>query len=560
MLLSGVMVLTISGTEGLSPLITKFVIDTAISSGDFNTLLMFVALLLGMAIVRGVARFVTMYVDSYVSNRVGFDLRSDLFRSLQYQSFAFYDKARTGQLISRLTSDVDEIERFLGWMVPFFFINLTTFLISLVMMFSVDFQLSLVSLLSFPLVLLVATKFPSVIGPIHDEIRRTYGHLTATVQENLVGVKTVRSLACEQKELLKFNSVAGSLLDLSIEGDRLRALFLPLMSLVLGITTAYFVLYGGQEAISGRVSIGSLVALVGYLSMVLNPIRMFGFMLERSRRAVAGATRIFEIMGTKAAVADRPNAVEITGARGQVSFEDVSFSYAGQPAVEKVDLWARPGEKIALVGRTGSGKTTIVNLIPRFYDVTSGRVTIDGTDIRDLKVASLRRLIGVVPQEPFIFPTTLRDNITLGDRSYTEEQVIEAAKAARIYDFVSSLPKGLDTTVGEMGVTLSGGQRQRIAIARAAVKNPRIVLLDDSTSSVDVATEKEIEVALGELLRGRTTFIITHRLATASRADRVVMVDSGKVAAMGKHEDLLRKSKAYRELFADQIADGASEG
>jgi len=554
-LVSGGSILTISATEGASPYVTKMVIDVATSSGPLDWIVLLVAVLIGLALLRGIARFITMYVDNYVSNKVAFDIRADLFRCLQFQSFAFYDKARTGQLISRLTSDVNEISRFLGWMVPFFFINLTTFLFSIFMMFSLSAGLSSIALLSVPAIVLVAVKFSSAIGPIHLDIRKVVGQLTSVVQENLIGVKTVRSLASEPKEMWKFDAVANGLFDLSIMADRLRGLFLPLTSLILGVSVAAFLWFGGQEVISGAITIGTLVALVTYLSMVAGPIRMLGFMLEQSRRAVAGATRIFEIMDTQAAVTERPNSIELKSSRGEVAFEDVSFSYAGQPAVDGLNLIVKPGEKIAIVGRTGSGKTTVLNLIPRFYDVTSGRVTIDGTDIRDLKIASLRRLIGVVPQEPFIFPTTMRDNITLGDESHSDEQVVEASKAAMIYDFISSLPKEFDTPVGEMGVTLSGGQRQRISIARAIVKDPRIVLLDDSTSSVDVATEKEIEVALKTLLKGRTTFIITHRLATASRADRVVVMDKGKVAAVGRHEDLLRNSQLYRELFSDQMGE-----
>jgi len=556
-LLAAVMIIAVSVSEGASPYVIKLILDVATASGQFGVILSLVAILLGMALLRAIARFVSMYVDSYISNKVAFDLRKDLFRALQSQSFTFYDKVRTGQLISRLTSDVDEVTGLVGWMGPFFLMGVLSFVISVFMMLLIDVPLSVLSLTSVPFVFFIATKFSSMLGPLYVEIRKTVGQLSSVVQENLVGVKTIRSLASGQTEMHKFDRVTDSLFSLIVRGDKLRAQAFPLMTFVIGLNTTAILWLGGQGAIAGGISIGSLVALVTYLSMVTGPVRMVGPMLDQSRRAVAGATRIFEVIDTEVAVVEKPDAIDVKTATGEVEFQSASFSYADHPTVENVSLKVSPGEKIALVGRTGSGKTTVLNLIPRFYDVTSGKVMIDGTDVRDFKIVSLRKLIGVVPQEPFMFPTSLRDNITLGDKSYSEEQVVEAAKAAQIYDFIASLPKGLDTTVGEMGATLSGGQRQRIAIARAIVKDPKVVLLDDSTSSVDVATEREIEAALESLLQNRTTFIITHRLATASRADRVVVMDSGKLIVAGKHSDLLATSDFYRELFQEQISEGS---
>jgi ATP-binding cassette subfamily B protein len=558
-LLSTALIVVSSVTDSASPYVVKMILDAATSLAEPSAILFYVGVLLGLAIVRSLAWFVGTYVNSFVSNKVGFDLRRDLFRALQSQSFTFYDKVRTGQLLSRLTSDVDEITGLVGFMAPFLLTGFLSFVISVFMMMLIDVQLSFVSMASIPVILIIATSFSSVIGPLYATIRRTVGHLSSVAQENLVGVKTVRSLASGQKELMKFDKVANELLDLSLKADKLRAESFPLMTLVIGLNTAALMWFGGQAAISGTVTIGSLVALVTYLSMVTGPIRMVGFMLDQTKRAMAGGARVFEVIDTEVAIVERPDAVDLKSARGEVEFQSVGFRYADHPTVEDVSFRVSPGERVAVVGSTGSGKTTILNLIPRFYDVTSGRVLVDGIDVRDLTISSLRKVIGVVPQEPFLFPTSMRDNITLGDKSYSDEQVIEAAKAARIFDFISSLPKGLDTTVGEMGVTLSGGQRQRISIARAILKDPRIVLLDDSTSSVDVATEKEIEEAMDSLLSGRTTFVITHRLATASRADKVVVMDRGRVVAIGRHDDLLRSSELYRNLFKDQIVEVSSK-
>jgi len=556
--LSTALIVVSSVSDSASPYLTKMILDVATSAGQLSTILLYVGILLGLALLRSVAWFVGTYVNSFVSNKVAFDVRRDLFRALQSQSFTFYDKVRTGQLMSRLTSDVDEVTGLVGFMAPFLLTGLLSFVLSVFMMMFIDVRLSIISMASVPIILTIATLFSSVIGPLYAIIRKTVGHLSSVAQENLVGVKTVRSLASGQKEFGKFDAVAGELFDLSVRADRLRAESFPLMTLVIGLNTTALMWFGGQEAMFGSITIGSLVALVTYLSMVTGPVRMVGFMLDQVRRAVAGGTRVFEVIDTEIAVVERPDAVALGPARGDVEFQSVGFRYADHPTVEGVSFRAVPGEKVAVVGSTGSGKTTILNLIPRFYDVTSGRVLVDGVDVRDLKMASLRRIISVVPQEPFLFPTSLRDNMTLGDKSYTDEQVIEAAKAARIHDFISSLPRGLDTTVAEMGATLSGGQRQRISIARAILKNPRIVLLDDSTSSVDVATEREIEEAMGSLLKGRTTFVITHRLATASRADKVVVMDNGRVVAIGTHKDLLKSSEFYKNMFRDQVREGSS--
>ncbi len=552
---SVIAILALSGLDNLTPLVIMSAIDNMVSNQVFSDLLMYGAVFVGVASIRGVIRFLTQYGNQYVSNRLAFDLRNDLFKALQSQSFTFYDKARTGQLMARLTSDVDEIRWSFGMMIPATSNMLVTFAMAIVIMLSLDFTVSIYSMAIFPILIILVVRFANLTGPLFTEIRKGVGNLSAVVQENLSGVKIVRAFSAEEQETAKFDLNAERLLDLSLQVDRARAIYMPMISLVVGAGSAFIILFGGLQVIQGMITLGSMVALVSYLNMVAGPIRMMGFWIEGIRRALAGANRIFEILDAPVAITERQGASDIGETDGRVSFQNVTFQYADHPTLIDVSFDAKSGEKIAVVGRTGSGKTTILNLIPRFYDVNSGKITIDGVDVRDIKIDSLRRIVGVVPQEPFIFPTSIRDNITLGDKSFTQDQVEAAAKAAQIHDFIVSLPEGYDSLVGERGVTLSGGQRQRLSIARAILRSLGIVLLDDSTSQVDVATEKQIDKALDSLLRNRTSFIITNRISTAAKSDRVILLDMGKVIAIDTHENLLKKNELYREIFRSQIAE-----
>lgn len=552
---SVIAILALSGLDNLTPLVIMSAIDNMVSNQAFSDLLMYGAVFVGVASIRGVIRFLTQYGNQYVSNRLAFDLRNDLFKALQSQSFTFYDKARTGQLMARLTSDVDEIRWSFGMMIPATSNMLVTFAMAIVIMLSLDFTVSIYSMAIFPFLIILVVRFANLTGPLFTEIRKGVGNLSAVVQENLSGVKIVRAFSAEEQETAKFDLNAERLLDLSLQVDRARAIYMPMISLVVGAGSAFIILFGGLQVIQGMITLGSMVALVSYLNMVAGPIRMMGFWIEGIRRALAGANRIFEILDAPVAITERQGASDIGETDGRVSFQNVTFQYADHPTLIDVSFDAKSGEKIAVVGRTGSGKTTILNLIPRFYDVNSGKITIDGVDVRDIKIDSLRRIVGVVPQEPFIFPTSIRDNITLGDKSFTQDQVEAAAKAAQIHDFIVSLPEGYDSLVGERGVTLSGGQRQRLSIARAILRSLGIVLLDDSTSQVDVATEKQIDKALDSLLRNRTSFIITNRISTAAKSDRVILLDMGKVIAIDTHENLLKKNELYREIFRSQIAE-----
>ena len=545
----------LSAMDNLTPLIMKWIIDNLVSGEMFVNIVYYSILFIVVTILKSIIRFLTQYGNQFISNRLALDLRNDIFRALQAQSFTFYDKVRTGQLMARLTSDVDEIRWSLGMMLPFFATNLITFSMAVVLMLSLDPSISLYSFLMVPVLLLLVIRFANITGPLFSEIRKSVGNLSAVVQENLTGVKVVRAFSAESQEIGKFDKNVDGLLGLSLKVDGMRATYMPAVSFVVGATTSFVILMGGWQVIQGNISLGSLVALTTYLKMIAGPIRMVGFWIEGVRRSLAGANRIFEILDAPVAIKEKPNAIEVKDADGHVIFENVSFQYGDNPTLIDVSLEVRPGERVAVVGRTGSGKTTVLNLIPRFYDVSSGRVLIDGIDVRDFKISSLRRMVGIVQQEPFIFPTSIRDNITLGDKSFTQDEVEHVAKVAQIHEFIISLPNGYDTLVGERGVTLSGGQRQRISIARALLRSPKIVLLDDSTSQVDVATEKEIDQALEPLLGNRTAFVITNRISTAVKADRVIVLDKGKIVATGTHEQLLQSNELYREIFSSQIIE-----
>lgn len=553
---SVIAILVLSGLDNITPLVIMSAIDNIVSNQALSNLLVYGAIFAGVALVKGVVRFLSQYGNQYVSNRLAFELRNDLFKALQSQSFTFYDKARTGQLLARLTSDVDEIRWSFGMMIPATSSMLVTFVMAIVIMLSLDFTISLYSLAILPILIVLVLRFAYVTGPLFMEIRKAVGNLSEVVQENLSGVKVVRAFSAEEQEMEKYNLSANHLLDLSLRVDRARAIYMPMTSLVVGAASGFIILFGGLQVIQGTITLGSMVALISYLSMVAGPIRMMGFWIEGIRRALAGANRIFEILDAPVAIKEREGASEVKETAGRVSFQNVTFQYANHPTLVDVSFEVRPGERIAVVGKTGSGKTTILNLIPRFYDVNSGKITIDGIDVRDIKIDSLRRIVGVVPQEAFIFPTSIRDNITLGDKSFTQDQVETAAKAAQIHDFIISLPEGYDTLVGERGVTLSGGQRQRLSTARAILRSPSIVLLDDSTSQVDVATEKQIDRALESLLKDRTSFIITNRISTAAKSDRVILLDTGRVIATDTHENLLKKNELYEEIFRSQIVEG----
>jgi len=526
-------------------------------SYEKSLLIVFSSSLVLIAALEGLLSYIQRYTLEIVSQRAGFEMRDNLYNSLLEQSFSFYDQQRTGQLMARATGDVNMLERFFNMGFRLAFSNLLLLLLVIYSMISISVSLTIVSSLFLPFLLVTTIKFSQRIRPMWQEVREQYGDITSVVQENLSGLRVVRGFNREEYEKEKFSIELVKYFDVNVEMAKLRAIFRPLTSLISGIGLVIIIMYGGTLIIEEALTVGSLVAFYFYLARLLGPVRMLGFMTGMWVRAQAASERVFEIIDAEIDVNDRPDAMDFKSVEGRISFEDVWFSYDGENMVLKdIDLDVDPGQTVAILGATGSGKSSIINLIPRFYDVDRGCIKIDGEDIRNITIKSLRNHIGIVRQDPFIFSITLRENIAYGVENASIEKVREAAQQAKIHEFIESLPEGYDTKVGERGVTLSGGQKQRVAIARALLKNPKILILDDSTSSVDTQTEYEIQQALDELLENRTTFIITQRLSSIKKADYIIVLEDGEIREEGTHEELMKEAGIYRNLYETQISGG----
>jgi len=544
------LVLSISGLGLVQPLVLEWVIDGILKTERYGLLIYGAGAMLGVVVVRGALQYSQRYSMSYAGQKIIFDIRNKLYQHLQQLSFSFYDKAQTGQLMSRVTADVETAQRFLSMGVIQIVSSTVTLIATFTLMMSKDPELTLVALIPVPLLAWRVQVYSTKVRPMFWEIQQQLAVLTATLQENVTGQRVVKAFARKDWEVRKFERDNTELLERNVKTVRTSALNESLMTLLTESALALILWYGGRQVISGDLTVGSLVAFNALLMELIGPIRMMGFWVTLAQRTIASAERIFEILDTQAEVRDKPGAKPIHKIEGRVTFENVSFAYDGQHMVlQDVNLDVKPGETIAILGGTGSGKSTLINLVPRFYDVTRGRILIDGVDIRDVTLDSLRRQVGVVTQETFLFSASLRDNIAYGKPEATEAEVRRAAKAAHIDDFIDSLPQGYDTVIGERGVGLSGGQKQRVAIARALLMDARILLLDESTSSVDVETEMRIQEAFNKLLKDRTAFIIAQRLSTVRNADRIIVLDKGRIAEEGTHEDLLKKGGIYAAIY-----------
>jgi ATP-binding cassette, subfamily B, multidrug efflux pump len=523
---------------------------------DRTLLLVFSGSLVVIAILEGVLSYIQRYTLAIISQRAGFDMRDDMYNSLLEQSFSFYDQQRTGQLMARATGDINMLGRFFNFGFRLAFSNFLLLVLVIYSMTTINTSLTLVSIIILPFLLVTTLNFSRRVRPMWQAVREQNGVITSVMQENLSGLRVVRGFSREEFEQEKFWAELLKFFNINIEMAKLRAFFRPLTSLISGIGVVIIIMYGGTLVIEGALSLGSMIAFYFYLVRLMGPVRMLGFMTGMFVRAQAASERVFEIIDAEIDVHDKEDAVTQESVEGHVVFEDVWFSYDGDNMVLKdIDLDVQPGQTIAILGATGSGKSSIINLIPRFYDVTRGSIKLDDTDIRDITIKSLRGHIGIVRQDPFIFSTTLRENIAYGVEKASNEQVREAAQQAKIHEFIDGLPEKYETKVGERGVTLSGGQKQRVAIARALLKNPKILILDDSTSSVDTQTEYEIQQALDELLENRTTFIITQRLSSIKKADYIIVLEDGEIHEEGAHEQLMELDGIYRKLYNTQISE-----
>jgi len=558
--LTFILVFAITGMELVQPLIVRWIVDEIFGKGAWNRLLWGVLLMGAASAVAAVLGYAQRYGMSWAGQKIIFDIRNKLYEHLQQLSFSFYDKAQTGQLMSRVTADVEQTRNFLAHQIIRIVAATVRFVASIVLMLSLDWRLTLVAMVPVPLLAWRVKIYSTVIRPRFWAIQQYLAVLTATLQENITGQRVVKAFARKEHEIQKFERDNMELLNKNIDTVRASAVNEAMMMLLVESSLALILFWGGRQIIGGNMSVGTLVAFNALMLDTLRQVRMLGMWVSGVQRTIAAGDRIFEILDTKADVTDKPGAEPMPPIKGEVVFENVSFAYDGENMVlEDINLRVRPGETIAILGGTGSGKSTLINLIPRFYDTTKGRILIDGRDIRDVTLQSLRRQIGVVTQETFLFSASLRDNIAYGRPDATEEEIRRAAQAAHIDDFIDSLPNGYDTVIGERGVGLSGGQKQRVAIARALLMDARILLLDESTSSVDVETEMRIQKAFSELLRDRTSFIIAQRLSTVRNADRIIVLDKGRIVEEGTHETLLKKGGIYTAIYNLQFKSQEKE-
>jgi ATP-binding cassette subfamily B protein len=547
-------------------LVSNVAIPAVVGAGidairDDATVATWVVVLLALALARSVFTYgyrSRLYKFAYA---IEYDLRSLMFRHFTAMSHGFYDKVQTGQLVSRANSDIRAVQMLLAF-APFIGMQMVTFALAFGFMLTKHVLLTLVSISTLPLVYVFGVKLRNVMFPLSWIVQGRLAEVATTVEENVTGVRVVKAFAGERSQIDQLARQARRLRWAAVKVNDERARYAPLMENLPRLGMALTLLYGGYLAIDGRVTVGTIITFSSYVLLLQAPFRMLGFFMIMSQRAAASAGRIFEILDTPAEILDRPGAVDLVEPAGDVRFEGVRFSYGGDdgtPVLDGFDLHVRPGETVALVGATGSGKSTVARLLLRFYDVDAGTVRIDGHDVRDLTLASLRHHVGMVTDEPFLFSCSIRDNIAYARPDATDEQVRDAARAANADGFVEELARGYDTIVGERGYTLSGGQRQRIAIARTLLADPAVLILDDATSAVDVRVEAEIHDALRRLSADRTTLIIAHRLSTIALADRVALIDGGRVLALDTHQRLLADEPRYREVLASVAADDEAE-
>ncbi|MCO5178650.1 MAG: ABC transporter ATP-binding protein/permease [Candidatus Promineofilum sp.] len=509
------------------------------------------------ALARGLFAFGQNFLSQALSENIAFDLRNDIFTKIQRLSFSYHDRNRTGQLMIRATDDVERLRGFIGMGLLMALQALLLLGGTLIILSLTNVKLTLVVLPVLPIALIVFMAFGAIAQPLFIEVQKRLGRVNTTLQENLAGLKVVKAFTSEKREEKRFHEGIDSLMEQRIKVSRIFSFLFPFIFLIANLGQAAVLYFGGRQIIDGTLTLGEWQKFSLYLVYVFLPMGQLGFIISLMAQAGASADRIFEILDAKNDVENKPDAIDLGDVDGRVEFRDVTFRYfaGSEPVLSHIDLVAEPGETIALLGATGSGKSTIINLIPRFYDVSEGQVLIDGHDVRDVTLESLRQRIGIVLQETVLFSGTIRENIAYGRPDATDEEIEAAAKAAAAHDFITEFPQGYDTAVGERGATLSGGQKQRVAIARALLLDPHILILDDSTSSVDLNTEFEIQTALDRLMQGRTSFVIAQRISTVLNADRILILEKGRIVARGTHEELMENSPVYAEIYHSQLAE-----
>jgi ATP-binding cassette subfamily B multidrug efflux pump len=549
--------LLVSGANLATPVLIGRAIDEGIGPRRLGVIFVVVGWLVGLGLARGLFTFLQGYLAERASQGVAYDLRDALFERIERLSFSYYDRVQTGQLVTRLTSDVEQIRTFAGSGVVQLANAVVMLVGTTVLLLYLDWQLALVALAIVPVIAGLLVRFVGRIRPLFREVQQTLGRLNTVLQEDLLGVRVIRAFAREDYETARYTAVNDDLLDKNLTTVRVFANNFPFVFLFANLGTLAIIWFGGWQVIGGRLSVGDLVAFNTLLGFMLFPILTIGFLSASISRAGASAQRVFDVLDAPLDVKDAPDASVLLPISCRVDFDDVSFRYPGseRDILAGVSFTARPGQTVAVLGTTGSGKSTLINLIPRFYDVTRGAVRLDGNDVRDVTLSSLRSQIGIVLQETRLFSGSVRDNVAFGRPQATDKEVVEAAEAAQAHEFIMELSDGYDTVIGERGIGLSGGQRQRIAIARALLIDPRLLILDDSTSAVDAETEAAIQETLDRLMREkhRTVFVIAQRVSTVRDADLILVLDDGSIAASGTHEELRRDSELYNEILGSQL-------
>lgn len=558
-LLTLLMLLVLTGLNLVVPRIIRSVIDDGLARGETMYLVRSAFLLLGLGVGAAVLNLGNRYLSEWVAARVGYDLRNRVYDHIQYLPFSYHDHAQSGQLISRCIEDVRAIERFAGGAVT----DLIRFVLLAVgiiyIMLADNARLAAIALLPMIPLTLMTSNFGTKVGKLFFAVDNSVGDVSNRLQENVVGVQVVRAFAREPYEITRFEAANRQVFQTWVHVIDEWSKIMPTSHWLTTVSVILILWFGGQMVMDGTLTIGAIVAFNAYILMLAEPAQQLTSLVNAGGEATAGAQRVFEVLDVQPSIQSPPNAVKLEPLRGEVEFRGVGLTYQNERtrSLKSIDLHVKPNQIVALIGPTGSGKTSLVNLIPRFYDVSEGSVRVDGVDVRDLDLVSLRKQIGIVLQTSVLFSDTIKANIAYGKPDASMDEIVAAARAAQAHEFIEGFTHGYDTMVGERGVTLSGGQRQRVAIARALLMDPRILILDDSTSSVDMQTERLIQAALDTLMEGRTTFVIAHRLSTVRRADLIIVMDQGQIVERGTHEELLQAGGLYREIHDLQLMDHA---
>ena len=545
--------LVILGLNALIPQFIRWIIDTGVEGNRPEVLTWSVLALLGVTLVKGVLNYFEGTLSEVASQNVAFDLRNAIQKKLTQLSFSFHDQSETGELLSRAVQDVERIRFLTGRATIRIMDGVLLLVVTAIILLVMDWKLGLLVLATMPVLVYRALHFGSRFRPLSLLVQKQLARLTTTVEQNLRGMREVKAYVQEDAEIERFDYENNHWFDLSAKSAQMQAVNLPLLFLIANMGTVAIILYGGSQVIAGQLTIGEIIAFITYLGQLIEPVRRLGMIIPAVAIAGSSAERIFDTLDTVSEVRDEPGAVPLGQLQGNVVFEHVSFSYGAKKVLNDIDFSVKAGQTVALLGSTGSGKSTIISLIPRFYDPTQGRILVDGCDIRKATLHSLRSQIGIVMQDATLFAGSIRDNIAFGSETATEEDILNAAQAAQAHEFIIRSPQGYATRIGERGVTLSGGQRQRLAIARALLLDPKILILDDATASVDAETEHLIQLAFQNLIRGRTTFVIAHRLSTVRNADVIMVMEKGRISASGTHETLMNSSRLYSEIYNRQL-------